>query len=523
MAADAPPNVVRLQLPAGSPARAEFDAQEMKTEPQAVSVDSDTYRGTPSLLGQLRDKVRLARDSFFYRVLCFLLSHHLPFKLTFAALRRARPIAVMRNLVIVTKAADVREVLDRFDDFTLNEVLGEGMPWGPFLMTVDWRVQHDQERQLLQSVVVPAADVELIRCVTARQCQIGIENAAKRCEERGRIDIDVVTELAVPTMVAVVDAYFGVPAVKADQGDLATIMADLASLIMARPPEGSQRQAEIRRSIVTVTRHLEDIVQTREQEFRDAPAQPRADDLITRLMYRLGGDGELPPWFDRNWIRRYITGLVGTGGFTVVRATTQAVDRLMAFPASLERARALGDKLDELERDARVLAVCKANRKATDDDRRRIEKAMEANSQRIEAMRSRLRQIVYEALRFRPMLPLLIRYSPRETIIAKGTRHARMVPAGARVCAPPLAAMFDPEVMEMPWRFCSSRPLDDFLHFGHGARACFGRYVADEAMLEIVRSLLRLPDLKRAAWPDGRIRYQGPVARSLALTFSKTT
>jgi len=108
-----------------------------------------------------------------------------------------------------------------------------------------------------------------------------------------------------------------------------------------------------------------------------------------------------------------------------------------------------------------------------------------------------------------------------ETIVAKGTKHARMVPAGARVVAGPLAAMFDPEAIEMPWRFCSSRALGDFLHFGHGERACFGKYVADTAMTEVVRALVRLPDLRRAAWPEGRIRYHGPVARSLALTFCK--
>ena len=81
--------------------------------------------------------------------------------------------------------------------------------------------------------------------------------------------------------------------------------------------------------------------------------------------------------------------------------------------------------------------------------------------------------------------------------------------------------MFDPEAIEMPWRFCSSRPLEDFLHFGHGDRSCFGRYVADVAMLEIIRSLLRLPGLKRVAGLAGRVRYDGPVPSSLVLSFEQ--
>ena len=139
----------------------------------------------------------------------------------------------------------------------------------------------------------------------------------------------------------------------------------------------------------------------------------------------------------------------------------------------------------------------------------------------MEETRHRMRQIVYEALRFRPMLPLLVRYSPRDSIIAKDTKRARTAPAGGRVIAAPLAAMFDPDAIEMPWRFCSSRPLEDLLHFGHGDRTCFGKYVADAAMLEIVRSLLRLPDLRRVSGPEGRVRYDGPVTSSLVLTFER--
>ena len=42
---------------------------------------------------------------------------------------------------------------------------------------------------------------------------------------------------------------------------------------------------------------------------------------------------------------------------------------------------------------------------------------------------------------------------PRDTMIAKGSSHARLVPAGATVFAPPIAAMFDPEEFPRPWTF----------------------------------------------------------------------
>src|SRR5215470_8515679 len=117
------------------------------------------------------------------------------------------------------------------------------------------------------------------------------------------------------------------------------------------------------------------------------------------------------------------------------------------------------------------------------------------------------------------MLPLLVRYCPRETIIAKGTRRARMAPAGATVIAGPIAAMFDPEAFEDPSRFKSNRHLENYLHFGFGPRVCFGRYVADLVIVEIIRSLLLVPNLRRPSGCNGRVRYDGPVVTSLRLKF----
>ena len=119
------------------------------------------------------------------------------------------------------------------------------------------------------------------------------------------------------------------------------------------------------------------------------------------------------------------------------------------------------------------------------------------------------------------MLALLVRDTPRETVIALGTKRARLVPAGTRVVAAPLAAMFDPEIFPLPSQFCASRAFDRYLHFGQGPRHCFGRYIAETALMEIVRSLLLVPDLARAPGSNGRLAYEGPAAFSMVLTFQK--
>jgi cytochrome P450 len=436
-----------------------------------------------------------------YRGLCFALNHQLPLKVAFAVLRRLRPIAILRGTVIVTKDRDIREVLERFEDFTLFEILGSGMPWGPFLMTVDWREQHARERQLLQSAVCRGADQARIRKLVVNTCRTRLAQATTTYS--GRRQVDVVADLAEPVAVAIAHRYFGIPPIRRDELDMARVMADLASTIMVAPPEGSARWVRSRDSIARMTRHLSELIADKTISAETARNAPPPDDLVGRLVQKLRGETTGPKWFNEDWIRRYAMGLVGTGGATIVRATTQAVDRLLAYPGAWERAQALAARLDREEHAARHASG----------------KDQEAARLRIDASRQRLRQIVNEALRFRPMLPLLVRYSPRDTILAKGTRRARVVPAGARVIAGPLAAMFDPEAMEMPWRFWSSRPLEDYLNFGHGDRVCFGKYVAEVALTEIIRALLRLNDVRRAPGTDGRVQYDGPVARSLVLTF----
>ena len=141
------------------------------------------------------------------------------------------------------------------------------------------------------------------------------------------------------------------------------------------------------------------------------------------------------------------------------------------------------------------------------------------HEERVNTLRTTLRHFVYEALRFRPMLPLLVRDTPRDTVIAYGTKKARLVRAGTRVLAPPLSAMFDREAVPDPSSFDAKRPFDQYLHFGFGARECFGRYIAEIVLLEVFRSLLLLKGLSRTTDAKGQLQFDGPVAAGLVVTF----
>jgi cytochrome P450 len=433
-------------------------------------------------VGNFIQSRRLAWHVLAYRVSCFFLCHLWFFKFGFGLLRRFRPVCIFKKFLVVTKAREVREVLQRFDDFTLGDFIDPGMPWGTFLMTVDWRQQHAQERQLLESVVDPT-DINKIRAIVEARCRRQINASGGR--------IDVVSQLLEPVVVDIAADYFGVPPLAGCTQKMAHAMRDLAGIIMVNPPVGSEPWSRSRASIANVTTHLLDEISRKTSTLAAPPPAPAAD-LILRLVQRLRDPGK-PIWFNEDWIRRYLTGLLATGGATIVRAGAQAIDQILAHPSDLEKAQAVVIKLDQA--------------------------AQSGAQQRVDELRGTLRHYVYEALRFRPMLPLLLRDTPRETVIAYGTKEARIVRAGTRVIAPPLAAMFDTEAFPDPSRFDPSRPFEHYLHFGFGPRHCFGQYIAETALLEVFKSLLSRPGLSRAAGSKGRLVFDGPVAAGLVVTF----
>jgi cytochrome P450 len=444
----------------------------------------DRYFQFVSRLKRFIEARRLAFRMRLYRVQCHFLCQLGLFKFLFGVLRRFRPIFIFNKVLVVTRAREVREVLGRFDDFTLGESIEPGMPWGNFLMTVDWRQRHAQEREWLQSAVDRIADPARLRAIVDQRCRQQIAAANGR--------IDVVSDLLEPVVVDIADKYFGVPPLAGSTRDMAHAMRDLAGIIMVKPPIGSKPWSRAHSHIAKITDLVVNEISGAASSAAGSHPTVTNDTLLTRFVQRLGTSGA-PAWFDKDWIRRYLTGLLATGGATIVRAAAGAIDQILAHPDALQEAQKVARALEQAIRSG--------------DD------------QRVNTLRTTLRHFVYEALRFRPMLPLLVRDTPRDTVIAYGTKKARLVRAGTRVLAPPLSAMFDREAVPDPSSFDATRPFDQYLHFGFGARECFGRYIAEITLLEVFRSLLLLKGLSRTVDTKGQLQFDGPVAVGLFVTF----
>ena len=433
-----------------------------------------------------------------YYVLCYFLNHPWTWRwICSGLLRRFRPVAIAGNKVVVVKARDVRDVANRIEDFTIADVLGPSMPWGPFMLTVDWPEQHKSERNFLQSIV-EETDVDIIRQRAAIKCRALIAKSKAKAGS-GLAKIDVVADLCEPVVADMIENYFGVPNIGSKNPinkNMAVILGDVAGYFIVTPPRDSEPGDEAIKSMDILSKSILRRIKAQLKLIKSQPEEKPLD-LLTRLLVRMLNSP--PPFLNIDWIRRYITGLAVFGGGTITRATAHAIDRLLEFPEHIASARTRANEI--IEEKGQLQSTKKR--------------------EQLESSRDPLRQVIYEALRFRPMLPFLRRYVPRETVVAEGSADARLVPMGKEVLAVAAAAMFDPEEFEAPSQFKCDRSLKTYLHFGPegGPRFCFGHYVADALIVEIISALLRDCDQWKRV---NQVQYYngGLLPQSLCLTYS---
>jgi cytochrome P450 len=188
---------------------------------------------------------------------------------------------------------------------------------------------------------------------------------------------------------------------------------------------------------------------------RSAEGAP-ADDLLSRLIRA----GTLDP----DGIRRNITGIVVGAIDTTVTAAANAFAVLLVKPDAMAETRKAAEKNDE----------------------------------------ATLRQCVYEALRFNPQTSVLLRYAQSN---------------GATALLLTISAMFDPVAFPEPGRFVTNRPLDQYLHFGHGMHTCYGLLINGVQLPALVGAIVQLPNLRRASGRFRRTLYEGPFPDRLAVEF----
>jgi cytochrome P450 len=354
----------------------------------------------------------------------------------FAELRAEAPVFATPAFVLVTKFADVHEVLARERVFTvrptqpqLDAALGSGFMLSRDATPLNWR-----ERGLMQTML-PPGDVPAVRGLVASCAEELLDGAM----ESGHLD--VITDLFRPIALRVCEEYFGYRGVEA--ATLSRWVRDVIKDCYANPVADPALHTAAVESGAALMGHLRAALGDR----RGCPAR---DDVFGRLAAL-----PLPAAceFDDERIAVNVAGLplgfVESAPAAMALATRQLVQR----PAVLAEAVGLAHAADPAPFDA----------------------------------------YVWEALRldtfFRLMPP---RLCEQDYLLAAGTPRATPVAAGSVVLPALASAMYDEDELPSPEEFRPGRPDYHHLHFGTGHHHdCLGVHLARAIIPEAVRRLLR--------------------------------
>lgn len=125
--------------------------------------------------------------------------------------------------------------------------------------------------------------------------------------------------------------------------------------------------------------------------------------------------------------------------------------------------------------------------------------------------------LIWEALRYVPISPYLFRQTSEDYVLGKGTSYETKIPARTNVLALTQSAMFDDFANTNPDTFNPDRTFYHNFNFGFGPHDCLGKYVGMEMIPEMVRQVILLKDLKAAAPMDYK---NGPFPEAFELRWN---
>ena len=373
--------------------------------------------------------------------------------------RRVWPIVGGGGFCFVTRYDDVQEVF-RTDTafgvvYAANLELITGKDY-PFFLGMSDTAQYQEQLAAMQRVVLPGDLAAL-----GDRAEALAEAAAAR--SGGRVEVVSFVREVTFDLIA---AYFGVPAPA--QGRLDVWATRLFEFQFTGSVGDNPLCREVR-EIAPVFRALLDGEIARRRAAPDGP-----DDVLGRCL-KLQARGV--PGYSDGQIRTALMCMVIGGPPQPPMVVPQGMNQLLLRPAALAGAQAaarLGD-------DARLWAI------------------------------------LLEAMRFDPLAPALPRVVLADWTIARGTRRATAVRKGGTVYVGFASAMMDPRRVSEPEAFRPGRLPHEYIHFGQGLHACFGRYINAATLHRMVKPLLRRPGLRRAAGAEGRLRKNGIFAERLVV------
>lgn len=387
----------------------------------------------------------------------------------FRELREQRPVLAAPGFTLITRFADVTEVLSRETIFSVRLYAPRMDPVvdGPFMLSRDQTPVNWREKGIMQAMLRPE-ELPDVRRLAGKFADESLDAAAKD----GRIE--VVSKLGRSVPIRLCGEYFGFPGPDTEsmyRWSRAT-QSDMFKNLKNDPAVHEE-------SVRAGQEMMEYLVQLLKQKRGEAARTKAPQDTFSRLL-RTQFPGELE--FDDQRILANVAGLLIGAGETTSQAIVQVLEQILSRPQVRSEA---------------------------------IEAAAEPDPQRLD-------RYVWEALRFNPINPLLFRICETDYVLAAGTPRETRIPAGTLVFALTSSAMFDEDVVPNSEEFRTDRPDFSYFHFGYGHHTCLGRYVGAVMIPEVVRRVLLRRDVRLLPPPDDRVDFAGgPFPERFVIAFGR--
>jgi len=379
-----------------------------------------------------------------------------------ALLRRFWPNLAFGNFLLVTRNADVRDILERGDEFET--------PYGPemaelargsnFILGMQDGATYRQMKSSVLSAFPPAEVEAKVRPIAARHSRDIITSASP--------GFDAIAGLMKIVPVHICRDYFGLEI--DDESEFADWAIALSALFFSDP----FAKPVTRELAMVAGDRLIKIIDRSIDVIREKGA--KVEQPLARLVALLD-QGRL----SRPDIHSIMLGMIAGFVPTNVLAGGNCLDVILSRP----------------------------------DARQAIDAALG------DADTGKLDRAILEAMRFKPIWVGPWRYTSRNATIAKGTRRERLVKAGTVVMPATLSAMFDAEAVQNPNDFDTTRPHRDYLVFGHGIHLCIGAEIARIQIGESLRALFGKENLRRVRGSAGRMSSIGAYPESLKVDFDQ--
>lgn len=422
----------------------------------------------------------------------WMMTEPLPF---FKQLRAQRPILVTPECVLISKYADVIDLLQMPKIFTVDlykPKMGVTATDPGYLMAHDDDAIHYREKSLMQGML-NRNDLPRIRALIAKASREILDNAD------GKIDIVYNYCRMVPAIM--VQEYFGLDNV--DKKDLIEWSFWNQYDVFHNQPfdlNSPEHAKYITDNHDRVTVALANYIKKVLVEKLAMVKLEQTKNLFLigwRILKSLGyliAGKKAPIVKDDVFSRMLRSSFANQVEFDLVRVGVNAGGLLIG---SIETtSQAVSQVIDFFIKQPELLVKAKTAAQQTDL------KAFD--------------NIVWEALRYVPISPYMFRQTSQDYTLAKGTDYETLIPANTNVIVLTQSAMFDDFANTHPDDFNPDRTFYHNFNFGFGPHDCLGKYVGMEMIPEMVRQVLLLPHLRAAAPIDFK---DGPFPEAYSLVW----